>query len=62
MIELIEEQLVWQQRLEDYRRRSIWVLRPGAWKARMARDANGREIRQLKEAGAARLLVAELGR
>jgi len=57
MIELIEEQLVWQQRLEEYRRRSIWVFRPGAWKARMARNANGREIGRLKEAGAAKLLA-----
>jgi glycosyltransferase involved in cell wall biosynthesis len=57
MIELIEEQLVCQQRLEDYRRASLWVLQPGAWRARVARNTKGRALKQLKETGVRKLLA-----
>jgi glycosyltransferase involved in cell wall biosynthesis len=57
MIELIEQQLACQQRLEEYRRRSIWVFFPGAWRARFARNARARELNQLKEAGVRRVCI-----
>jgi hypothetical protein len=51
IIELMTDQSNQQERVEGYRRRSIWVLHPGAWKARLARNAARRQILQLKRHG-----------
>ena len=56
MIELIEEQLKCQQQLEEYRLRPLWALKPGAWKARRARNANKRQLEQLKKTALERLI------
>ena len=50
MLELLQEQLGCQELLEAYRRRSLWVLHPGAWNARRARGIKKRELSQLKKA------------
>jgi glycosyltransferase involved in cell wall biosynthesis len=55
MIELIEEHLICQHQLEEYRHRSLWVFHPGAWQARVARNAKSRELRRLEEAGVEKL-------
>ena len=60
MIALIEDQLRCQQQLEEYRRRSLWVFQPGAWKARNTRNAIAREIQLLKKDALERVLPASL--
>jgi glycosyltransferase involved in cell wall biosynthesis len=55
MIELLYDQLTCQQRLEEYRRDSIWIFKPRAWKARSARDAKKRQLEELKTTGISKL-------
>ena len=54
MIELLYDQLTCQQRLEEYRRRSVWIFQPGAWKARNTRGA---KIAELEVPGASGFVV-----
>jgi hypothetical protein len=55
MIDLLYDQLACQQRLEEYRRRSIWIFQPGAWQARSSRGAKQRQLDQLKNAAISKL-------
>jgi hypothetical protein len=55
MIDLLYDRLACQQRLEEYRRRSIWIFQPGAWQARSSRGAKQRQLDQLKNAAISKL-------
>ena len=62
MIELLEQRLEEQERLEQYRRgHSIWVLHPSAWRARRRRNALHREVLRLRDA-ALPILFPEQGK
>ena len=59
IVELLERKWGFQRQLEHHRRAGkIWSLNTAAWRARGRRDAQGREIAKLKEAGL-RVLAAK---